>query len=329
MKNRRLHISGTQVVLILALVIITVLFSLINPNYFSYANLINILVASASIGLTANGLTLLQMLGMNDLSAGAVAAASGVFMAWMLKNTAIHWSIVMLLALIFAAIAGLLNGLMVTKLRIVPFIATLASQSVWRGVAYLICNGKPIATTNPGLSSLAKGRVFGDNGIPIPVLLMLIFFVIFSYVLAKTTFGRKIFAIGGNAEAARLAGINSDRIKVICFVITSAFAGLSGVILTGRMNSGNPAASPNLHFDVITAANLGGVSMVGGVGSMPSVLLGVLLVQAFNSGLNMAQVSAYWQYVARGLLLFSSLAIDFYRQRTREKKLLNDSMRNL
>ena len=111
--------------------------------------------------------------------------------------------------------------------------------------------------------------------------------------------------------------------------MTAMFAGLAGIILAGRMNSGNPAASPNLHFDAITAANLGGVSMVGGVGSIPSVFLGVLLVQAFNTGLTMVQVSTYWQYVARGMLLFASLAIDFIRQRNREKKLLADTMKNM
>ena len=156
-----------------------------------------------------------------------------------------------------------------------------------------------------------------------------IFFVIFGFILSKTKFGRSIFAIGGNAEAARLAGINANRVKTICYVMTAMFAALSGIILASRMNSGAPAASPNLHFDAITAANLGGVSMVGGIGSIPSVVLGVLLVQAFNSGLNMVNVSSYWQYVARGLLLFASLAIDFYRQKARAKRLLEDSMKNL
>ena len=129
--------------------------------------------------------------------------------------------------------------------------------------------------------------------------------------------------------AARLAGINSTKIKILCYVMTSVFAAMAGIILAGRMNSGNPASNANIHFDAITAANLGGVSMVGGVGSIPSVVLGVLLVQAFNSGLNMIGVSQYWQYVARGVLLFGSLAIDYYRQVAREKRLLADSMKHL
>lgn len=328
-KTKKLPISGNQIVLVFAIALITTVFSLLNGNYFSYTNLINILVSSTLIGLTSIGITFLIMTGGNDLSAGSVAAFAGVFVALMLKNTQVHWVVICAITILVAALAGLLNAWMVTRLQIVPFIATLVSQSVWRGAAYLLCDGKPISISNPGLQAFGKARIGGDYGIPVTVALMIVAFIIFSYVLAKTKFGRSIFAIGGNAEAARLAGINSNRIRTICYVMTSMFAAIAGIILAARMNSGQPAASPNLHFDAITAANLGGVSMVGGIGSIPSVVLGVFLVQAFNSGLNMVNISSYWQYVARGLLLFLSLAIDFYRQKSRQKKLLADSMKTL
>lgn len=328
-KKFKLPISGNQLVLLLALAGVTAVFSALNRNYFTYTNFVNILVSSTLIGLTAIGITFLIMTGGNDLSAGAVAAFAGVFVAWGLKSTGLPWPLLCLAAVLVAALAGFLNAMMVTKLNIVPFIATLVSQSVWRGFAYLLCDGKPVSVADKGFMAFGKARLGGDGGIPYSVILMLVFFVIFSYILAKTRFGRSIFAIGGNAEAARLAGINANRIKTICYMMTSMFAALAGIILAARMNSGQPAASPNLHFDAITAANLGGVSMVGGVGSIPSVMLGVLLVQAFNSGLNMVNVSSYWQYVARGMLLFASLAIDYYRQRSRAKRLLADSMKNL
>ncbi len=328
-KLKKLPISGNQLVLVAALIGVTGLFTYINPNYFTYTNLINVLISSTLVGITAIGMTFLIMTGGNDLSGGSVAAAAGIIVAWGLKNTELNWFVLTLIALGFGAICGLLNALMVTKLNIVPFIATLASQSVWRGAAYLFCEGAPIPVRDAGFAAFTKGRMFGSNGIPYSVILMVIMFVVFSFILSKTKFGRSIFAIGGNQEAARLAGINATRIKIITYVMTSVFVALAGVILAGRMSSGNPAASPNLHFDAITACNLGGVSMVGGVGSIPSVFLGTLLVQAFNAGLNMAQVDSYWQYVARGMLLFASLAIDFYRQRSREKKLLADTMKNM
>lgn len=325
-KQIKLPISANSLILIIVMILITVIFTAINPNFLTGANFVNILIASVQIGLTSIGITFLMMTGGTDLSAGTVAAACAVFVAWGLQNTAMHWTVLCLIALLIAVVAGLLNGLMVTKLNLVPFIATLVSQSLWRGVAYLLCNGKPLVISDKGLSALCKDRFLG---IPYTVYLMFILFIIFGYVLSKTKFGRSIFAIGGNAEAARLAGINSTKIKITCYVMTSVFAAMAGIILAGRMNSGNPASNANIHFDAITAANLGGVSMIGGVGSIPSVVLGVLLVQAFNSGLNMIGVSQYWQYVARGALLFGSLAIDFYRQRAREKRLLADSMKNL
>ena len=328
-KKIKVHISGNQLVLLIALAVVTIVFSSLNKNYFTYTNLINILVSSTLIGLTSIGITFLIMTGGNDLSAGSVAAFAGVFVAWALKATELSWLLICFLAVGISAVAGITNAWMVTKLNIVPFIATLVSQSIWRGMAYLLCDGKPISVQNQGFLAFGKARVGGASGMPVTVILMAIFFVIFGFILSKTKFGRSIFAIGGNAEAARLAGINANRGKTICYVMTAMFAALSGIILASRMNSGAPAASPNLHFDAITAANLGGVSMVGGIGSIPSVVLGVLLVQAFNSGLNMVNVSSYWQYVARGLLLFASLAIDFYRQKARAKRLLEDSMKNL
>ena len=325
-KQIKLPISANSLILIIVMMIITVIFTAINKNFFTGANFVNILIASVQIGLTSIGITFLMMTGGTDLSAGAVAAACSVFVAWGLLNTGLSWVVLCLIALLIAAFAGLLNGLMVTKLKLVPFIATLVSQSLWKGVAFLICNGKPLVLSDKGLSAYCKNRLFG---IPYTVYLMFVLFIIFGYILAKTKFGRSIFAIGGNAEAARLAGINSTKIKILCYVMTSVFAAMAGIILAGRMNSGNPASNANIHFDAITAANLGGVSMVGGVGSIPSVVLGVLLVQAFNSGLNMIGVSQYWQYVARGVLLFGSLAIDYYRQVAREKRLLADSMKHL
>ena len=155
-------------------------------------------------------------------------------------------ALVVLLALIVLAassVAGIINGLMVTRLNIVPFIATLVSQSLWRGCAYLLCDGRPIAISDAGLKSLGNGMVFGS--VPYPVIMTILLFAVFAFVLSSTKFGRSIFAIGGNAEAARLAGINSNRIKIICYVMTSVFAAMAGIILASRMFSGQPAASPN------------------------------------------------------------------------------------
>ena len=192
-KSFKLPFSGNTLVLMIALVLVTVIFSSINPNYFTYGNLINILVSSTLIGLTSIGMTFLIMTGGSDLSAGSVAAFGGVFIAWGLKNTGMSWVVLALIVLSAAAVAGIINGLMVTKLNIVPFIATLVSQSLWRGCAYLLCDGRPIAISDAGLKNLGNGMVFGS--IPYPVIMTIVFFVIFAYILSSTKFGRSIFII--------------------------------------------------------------------------------------------------------------------------------------
>lgn len=327
-KGFKLPISGNALVLLIALVLVTAIFSALNPNYFTYGNFINILVSSTLIGLTAIGMTFLIMTGGSDLSAGSVAAFGGVFIAWGLKNTDMNWVLLALIVLAASSVAGIINGLMVTRLNIVPFIATLVSQSLWRGCAYLLCDGPPHRHQRRGTEEPWQRHGIRQRSLS-------------CYHDHSPVCGLRLLSCPAPSLAAAflpsaamrrlpgLAGINSNRIKIICYVMTSVFAAMAGIILASRMFSGQPAASPNLHFDAITACNLAGVSMVGGVGSIPSVALGVILVQAFNSGLNMAGVSQYWQYVARAALLFGSLAIDFYRQRNRQKKLLADSMKNL
>lgn len=200
-KGFKLPISGNALVLLIALVLVTAIFSALNPNYFTYGNLINILVSSTLIGLTAIGMTFLIMTGGSDLSAGSVAAFGGVFIAWGLKNTSMNWVLLALIVLAASSVAGIINGLMVTRLNIVPFIATLVSQSLWRGCAYLLCDGRPIAISDAGLKSLGNGMVFGS--VPYPVIMTILLFAVFAFVLSSTKFGRSIFAIGGNAEAAR------------------------------------------------------------------------------------------------------------------------------
>lgn len=158
---------------------------------------------------------------------------------------------------------------------------------------------------------------------------MILAFVIFGFILAKTKFGRSVYAIGGSQEAARLAGLNPQRIITKCFIIIGVLTAVGGIVFSSRMNSGQPAANVNLEFDAITAVILGGVSFAGGVGDMFGTVLGVILIQAFNTGLIMVNVSTFWQYVARGALLLFALTSDFIRKQRREKELLEASMRNV
>ena len=156
-------------------------------------------------------------------------------------------------------------------------------------------------------------------GIPFPVVVLLVAFIVAGIILAKTRFGRNVYATGGNATAARLAGININKIKLKLFVISACLASLGGIILASRMNTGQPSAGQSVDFDAITASVLGGIAMTGGTGSLTGTFLGVLILQGFNNGLLLLNVSAFWQDVARGLLMIFALTFDYFRKKNREK----------
>lgn len=327
--KREWKINGSMIVLLCALAMIIGVFTFLNKNFFGYTNLINVLVAASLVGLVAIGETYLIIAGLNDLSPGSVAAFSGVLAAILSSNAGLNFGLSIIITLFVASLAGLFNAWMVSCIKLQPFIATLVTQAIVRGIAYIICDGKAVAVTDASFINLGKARVGGSSGIPITVILLILAFVVFGFILARTRFGRSIYAIGGNENAARLAGLKPGKVIVSTYLLTSCLCALGGIILAARMNSGQPAACVNLEFDAITAVILGGVSFNGGIGNMTGTFLGVILIQAFNTGLTMVQVPTFWQYVARGLLLLAALTIDYVRKTNREKRLLQDSMKNL
>ncbi len=317
-------IGGDKLILIGAIVVVFALFTGLNKNFLSLTNLVNILVAASLVGLVAIGHTYLIIAGQNDLSPGSVAAFSGVLAA-LLVSKGFGFYPALLITVVAGALVGILNAWMVNKIKLEAFIATLVTQSVIRGFAYIICAGKPIAISDKTFITVGKFRMLG---LPLSVWIMLLAFIVFGFILAKTKFGRSIYAIGGNRDAARLAGLNPQRIVTISFVMMGMLCALGGTIFAARMNSGQPAANVNLEFDAITAVILGGVSFTGGVGNMGGTILGVVLIQAFNTGLTMVNVPSFWQYVAKGLLLLFALSSDYLRKQRREKGLLEASKKN-
>jgi len=317
-------IGGDKLILIGAIIVVFALFTSLNKNFLSVTNLVNILVAASLVGLVAIGHTYLIIAGQNDLSPGSLVAFSGVLAA-LLVSWGINLFIAMIITIAAAALVGVLNAWMVNKIKLEAFIATLVTQSVIRGFAYILCGGKPVSISNSTFISIGKLRF---AGIPFSVWIMVIAFIIFGFILAKTRFGRSIYAIGGNRDAARLAGLNPPKIITISFVMMGVMCGLGGIVFASRMNSGQPSANVNLEFDAITAVILGGVSFTGGVGSMGGTILGVILIQAFNTGLTMVNVPSFWQYVAKGMLLLFALSSDYLRKQKRERNLLEASKRN-
>ena len=314
-KKSRIHISGDKLVLMAAIVAVFVLFAVLNKNFLTLTNIINILIAASLVGLVAIGHTYLIIAGQNDLSPGSLAAFSGVVAA-LLVSKGMPFFPAVLVTIACGILVGCFNAFMVNRIHLEAFIATLVTQSIVRGFAYIICDGKPVSISNKTFLTLGKARFLN---IPVAVWIM----------LAKTKFGRSIYAIGGNQDAARLAGLNPQRIITISYIMMGVLCSIGGIIFAARMNSGQPAANVNLEFDAITAVILGGVSFAGGVGDMGGTILGIILIQAFNTGLTMVNVPSFWQYVAKGGLLLFALTTDYIRKQKREKDLLAASMKNL
>ncbi|MDO5345794.1 MAG: ABC transporter permease [Lachnospiraceae bacterium] len=318
-------VGGDKLILIVAIIVVFALFTFLNKNFLTWTNMVNLMVAASLVGLVAVGHTYLIIAGQNDLSPGSLAAFCGTLAALLLSK-GLPLVLTILIVILSGVVAGLFNAWMVNKIKLEAFIATLVTQNIVRGFAYIICDGKPISISNKAYLAIGKARFLT---IPVSVWLMILAFVVFGFVLAKTKFGRSVYAIGGSQEAARLAGLNPQRIVTECFIIIGVLTALGGIVFSSRMNSGQPAANVNLEFDAITAVILGGVSFAGGVGDMFGTVLGVILIQAFNTGLIMVNVSTFWQYVARGALLLFALTSDFIRKQRREKELLEASMRNV
>ena len=308
-------VDSNYFVLIVVWIAMCIVFTKLQSNFFTYRNMLNILTSGSLVGLLVIGEAYLIIAGMIELSAGAVAAFSGVLAAIMARegySVPVTLAVVVLAGLCF----GLLNGLLVTQIKLQPFISTLATMSIARGLAYIICNVKPVRIANESLNALGSTQILT---VPFPVLLLLTLLLIFGIILAKTEFGRNVYLVGGNPVAARLAGINVNKIKIILFMISGGIAALGGLILAARMNSGQPGAAANVDTDAITAVVLGGVAMTGGTGTIFGVFLGLMVLLTLNNGLLILGVTSYWQNVAKGIVLVFALALDFYRTKRRNK----------
>lgn len=324
-KNRLSNmLSGDRLVLLGAIAVVFGFFTYKNPNFLGTQNIIGILMAASLVGLVAIGHTFLIIAGMNDLSPGSLAAFAGVLSALLVsKGLSVYLSLP--LTIVVTCFAGFFNAWMVNAIKLEPFIATLVTQSIFRGFAYILNNGKAVSVSDHTFIQLGKMRFLK---IPFPIWVLIIATVFFGFVLARTKFGRSIYAIGGNRDAARLAGLNPTRIITVSYIMMAILCGVGGILLAARMNSGQPSACENLEFDSITAVILGGVSFSGGVGTMFGTVLGIILIQAFNQGLTMIAVPTFWQYVARGALLLFALTSDYLRKEGRERNLIESSKKN-
>ena len=292
----------------IALLVIAVGLSIVSHNFLTVDNLLNVMRQASINALIAFGMTLVILLGGIDLSAGSVLALSSVIIASLLTS-GMPAGLATLAGLVAGGLMGLVNGLVISKGKVAPFIATLGSMTVLRGLALVLSNGSPLSSFNSDFFSLLGGGYIARL-VPIPVVLMLVMFAIFWVLLRKTVFGRHIYATGGNAESAKLSGVKVDRIQLYVYTISGVMAALAGVVLTSRLNSAQPTAGTGYELDAIAAVVLGGTSLTGGRGWIFGTLVGALLIGVLNNGLNLLDVSSFYQQVIKGGVILLAVLID-------------------
>ncbi|MFC7344453.1 substrate-binding domain-containing protein [Saccharopolyspora griseoalba] len=296
------------------LVVLVVLLSLLSPDFLTANNLLNVGVQASVVAILAFGLTFVIVSGGIDLSVGSVAGLAGIVTGWAASSLGLPMWLAIPVGLASGAAAGLASGALVTAGRVPPFIATLAMLSVARGLALVVADGRPISMDG-WVGRIGSGELFGV--LPYPVLIMLVIGLLTAFVLRRTYAGRAMYAIGGNAEAARLSGIKVTRQKLLIYALSGLFAALAGILLASRLASAQPEAGTGYELDAIAAVVIGGASLAGGVGSALGTFVGALVLAVLRNGLNLLDVSAFWQQVVIGLVIAAAVLFDTLRQRRR------------
>jgi ribose transport system permease protein len=290
--------------------------AILSPHFLSVDNLLNVFRQSSVNALLALGQLAVIVTAGIDLSVGSILGFCCVLLALMVKAGAPAW-IAIPGALAAGAALGACNGLLLTRLRLPhPFIPTLGMMNVARGLALVISGGFPISELPPGVRFFGAGAV---AGIPVPVLIVVFFCILFHLFLTRTTPGRDIFAIGGNTQAARLSGAPVNRRLDMVYALSGFMSAAGAIVLAGRMNSGFPLAGMGAELDSIAAVIIGGASFFGGVGTVFGTLTGALIMGVLRNGLNLLDVSAYWQTVIIGVVIVAAVWVDVLRQRASRK----------
>ena len=284
----------------IALLIMIGIFSSINPVYLKPANLIDIVEQSTINGLLAVGITFAILTAGIDLSVGSTFAVVVVSVGMLVTN-GVPPVVGFIAGITIGFLLGAVNGMLITRMKLQPFIATLGMMSVYRGVAFVMTGGWPVLSIPRSFRDFTDGELFFD--IPISVLILFAFAGIGHVLLKRTRFGTYLYAIGGNEEATRLSGVNVERSKVIAYAICGTGAALAGMVLLGRLGSGEPTSGVTYELRAIAAAAVGGASLSGGRGTMLGTLLGALLLSALRVGLIVMGMDTFWQYIATGVVI--------------------------
>lgn len=314
--NSKLNQLLTKYRTALVLVMILIVASFLSDSFLSMGNFINVIRQVSINAVIAAGMTFVILTGGIDLSVGSVVAVAGAFSAATLAATQSTFLAVNV-GMVTGAIFGLINGYVIVKEKVPPFIVTLATMAVARGIVLVYTNGSPIAARVDSFKFIGKGYVFG---IPFPVIILLIVYLLSFYVLQHTKFGRNIYCLGGNREATRLSGVNVGRVEMMVYVISGLLAGITGVVLTARLGSAQPTAGTGYELDAIAAVILGGTSMTGGQGFIFSTVIGALILGVLSNLLVLMDVNPFATNIVKGIVILLAVIVDNRFKKLSKKK---------
>jgi inositol transport system permease protein len=297
---------------VIALVAISAVLSIARPVFLTPANLINVVRQISINGILAVGVTYVLLTGGVDLSLGSLVALTGVVAALFAHPGQYPTVMPVIMGVLAGAMCGAANGLMITWGRVAPFIVTLGMMTTARGLALVVSNGRPVSNLSKEFNWLGGGDV---AGVPIPVVILLLVAAVSWAFLKNIRLGRYIYAVGGNENAARASGINVGAVKLFAYTVCGTLAGLAGVVLASRITTGQPNAGVGYELDAIAAVVIGGTSLTGGVGGVGGTILGALLMGVINNGLDLLNVSSYFQQIVRGLIIVGAVWLDKQQER--------------
>ena len=287
-------------------------FTIANPRFITGTNLLIMLRQVAVWGIASVGMTFVILLGDIDLATGSIITFVNVLCAYLMVNKGVPMVLAIIITLAAATLIGLLNGFMVSTIGIPALIATFATQTAFSGISLIICDGQPINGFTESFKVFGQGKI---GPVPVPVIIMILCFALGAFILNKTYFGRYFYAVGGNIEAARLSGIRTGRVKYLVFALSGFFAGLAGLVLLSRVNSGMGNAGLGYEFKVITCVVLGGVSVSGGSGRMSGVVAGTFIISALNNGMVLINLNTWIQNIVLGIVLVLAVGFDCWQKK--------------
>lgn len=295
---------------LIGLLVFSAIIAVINPRFLSIFNILNVLRQTSINSIIAAGMTFVILTGGIDLSVGSVLAFCGAISAFLISKD-LPLSVVLVSTLLTGAVIGLVTGTIISRGHVQAFIATLVTMTIMRGATLVFTDGKPI-NASTGIASEVFAWLGGGYilGIPVPVYLMILAYALGWYILHQTRFGRYIYALGGNEEAARLSGLATGKLKTVVYGISGFLAALAGVIMTSRLSSAQPTAGSGYELDAIAAVVLGGTSLAGGSGRIMGTIIGALIIGILNNALNLMNVSSYYQMIAKGAVILIAVLLD-------------------